>query len=91
MLETESGDRYEDPSEDHIFDKVVELTWPENTFFTIEGVTGGWYVVVSLLDDGNFEVEYRNPPLREHRIESAGAASDIAHDVIVWIAGIVRG
>ncbi|MGW4624248.1 hypothetical protein [Streptomyces sp. NPDC004592] len=88
ILETEDGSRYEDPSQDHIFDKVEELAWPNNTFLTIEGTESDWYVVVSLLEEGTFEVEYKNPQRREHRIEAGGTPSTISYDVTLWIAGI---
>jgi hypothetical protein len=47
---------------------ISELKWPEATFFTIEGKNANWYVVVTLLEEGGYEVEYRNPERREHRV-----------------------
>lgn len=87
VLETEGGQRYGDPSQDHIFDMISGLEWPDETFFTIEGVNSDWYVVVTLLEEGGFEVEYKNPARREHRIESEDSPSNISTDVIVWISG----
>lgn len=87
-LETEDGERYADPSEDHIFDVTNSLRWPDRTYFTIEEDGADWYVVVTLLEEGGYEVEYKNPARSEHRVQGGATPSDISHDVTIWIAGL---
>ncbi|MFC9044788.1 hypothetical protein [Streptomyces rochei] len=91
-VETESGESYEGISEDLLFDLIGELSYPDNSFLTIESQGSGdqWYVVVTLDSDDRLEVEYRNPERREHRVVPGGTASRVASDVTIWVSSVVR-
>lgn len=91
-VETESGESYEGISEDLLFELIGELTYPDNSFLTIESQGSGdpWYVVVTLDSGDRLEVEYRNPERREHRIVPGGTASRVASDVTIWVSSVVH-
>lgn len=91
-VETESGESYDGISEDLLFDLIGELSYPDNSFLTVEsqGSENQWYVVVTLGSDKRLEVEYRNPERREHRVVAGGTVSGIASDVTVWVSSVVR-
>ncbi|MFE0373348.1 hypothetical protein [Streptomyces tendae] len=91
-VETESGESYGGISEDLLFELIGELSYPDNSFLSIEPQGSGneWYVVVTLDSDNRLEVEYRNPERREHRIVDGGDASGIARDVTIWVSAVVR-
>lgn len=90
--ESESGDVVCDPSEDALYMRISDLVLPENSFLTVEPAGGGaeWYVVVSLLPDGAYEVEYRDARRSEHRIAGEADASRIAREITIWLRGAVR-
>ena len=88
VAESENGGSIEDPSEDALFEMVSELALPDNGFITIEppGGRSHWYVVISLLPDLGYEVEYRNALKREHRLVSESDCSEVAQNVTIWLA-----
>jgi hypothetical protein len=88
-LELESGVVVEEPSEDAIFEAMGGLGSRDNTFLTTEPNGSGqeWYVVVSVVDAGGFEVEVRDVQTREHELYVSDDPSRIAMDVTIWVAG----
>ncbi|MEW2330727.1 hypothetical protein AB0880_23295 [Micromonospora chersina] len=88
-LEPESGVVIDDPSEDEIFEAMGDLDSGDNTFLTIELTGNGqeWYVVISSIDTGGFEIELRDAKTREHELYVSNDRSKIATDVAIWIAG----
>jgi hypothetical protein len=50
----------------------------------------GWYVVVSLLDDGAYEVECRDPARGERELVTTADLSATAKRLTVWMAGRFR-
>ncbi|MFD1547761.1 hypothetical protein [Nonomuraea guangzhouensis] len=56
-METESGESHGGISEDLLFELIDELSYPENSFLTIEpqGFGNQWYVVVALDSDERLE------------------------------------
>ena len=85
--ETESGDHVADPSEDALLMLFEDLDQEDNNFVTITAADGSdWYAVVSLLDDGRYEVELRDPVCREHELTTVPDPSEAAHDLITWLA-----
>ncbi|MGW4654404.1 hypothetical protein ACWEP2_08645 [Streptomyces sp. NPDC004279] len=88
-VENERGDAYDDPSEDTLFELIRDFELPDNGHLVVEGV-GGWYIVAALLDDGTYEIEFRDPVRRVHRVETGTRLSGIANDMIVWIADTAR-
>lgn len=85
--DTESGDHLDDPSEDALFMLINQLDHPDNTFVTVTPADDSdWYASVSLLDDGNYEVERRDPRWREHDLTTAPDVSRIATDLTIWLA-----
>ncbi|WP_128379090.1 hypothetical protein [Streptomyces cavernae] len=92
-VETESGESYDGISEDLLFELIDELSYPDNSYLTVEpqGLENKWYVVVALDSDKRLEVEYRNPDNKEHRIVTGGMPAEIARDVTIWVTTVVRG
>lgn len=88
-LEPESGVVIDEPSEDAIFEAMGDLDSRDNTFLTIEPTGNGqeWYVVISGIDTGGFEIELRDAKTREHELYVSSDRSKIATDVTIWIAG----
>lgn len=86
--ESESGEMVEDPSEDALYELISELAEPDNTFIVIERPENdAWHCVVTLLEGGGFEIEYRDQSSGEHRVESSRSISGIALSVTHWLAG----
>ncbi|WP_409471800.1 hypothetical protein [Streptomyces sp. HC307] len=90
FIENERGERFDNPSEDLIFEFIGELNSHDNGSFVVEPVepSVGWYVSVSLLDSGEFETVYRCSSRGEHRVVVSDSPSDISYDVTVWISGL---
>jgi hypothetical protein len=90
FIENELGERYDNPSEDLIFEFIGDLNLRDNGSFVVEPVeaSAGWYVSVSLLDGGEFETVYRCSPRREHRVVISRSPSGLAYDVTLWISGL---
>jgi hypothetical protein len=76
-----------DPSEDALYMRISDLELPDNSFLTIEPARqeGGWYAVVSLLESGSYEVEYRDHRRNEHRVEQELDLADLSKDLIIWL------
>jgi hypothetical protein len=88
IADTENGDHLDDPSEDALFILISELNHDGNTFVTIQPDTdnSSWYASVSLLDDGAYVVEHRDPGHREHELGTRTDIDRIAHDLTIWLA-----
>ncbi len=84
--ETEAGDHIDDPSEDALFVLLEGLDHADNTFVTLSPVDGShWYAVASLLDEGGYEVEFRDPARHEHELTTVNDISAIANDLVRWL------
>ncbi|GAA3437927.1 hypothetical protein GCM10018954_075410 [Kutzneria kofuensis] len=92
VAESEGGDVVADPSEDALYMRISDLVFPDNSFVTIQppGERDDWHVVVALLEEGGYEVEYRHKGRGEHRVVNETEISDIAHEVIIWLGDVVR-
>jgi hypothetical protein len=90
IAESESGDVIADPSEDVLYMRIANLELPDNSFVTVQppGEREDWYVVVALLEEGGYEVEYKDKSRGEHRVVNENEISDIAHELIIWLGGV---
>ncbi|NUR84039.1 MAG: hypothetical protein HOY71_08125 [Nonomuraea sp.] len=90
--ETENGEFIPEPSEDAIYELITELTAPDNTFVIIEPDQDDplWFASVALLDDGGYEVEYRDPLHRRHEVSTQTDQGRIATELTLWIANTAR-
>ncbi|MCO5970974.1 hypothetical protein [Actinoallomurus soli] len=88
VADTEDGDHIDDPSEDALFMLLKDLDATENTFVTITPADpeAAWYASVSRLEEGGYEVEYRDPRHREHELTVQTNRSKIAKDLTLWLA-----
>ena len=85
--DTENGDHIADPSEDALFMLLQDLDPDGNTFVTINPADdSGWYASVSLLDDGSYEVERRDPDRDQHELTTEADTNTIAKDLTIWLA-----
>ncbi|MEU4570488.1 hypothetical protein [Micromonospora sp. NPDC023956] len=86
--DTENGDHIADPSEDALYMLLQDLDQPDNTFVTINPADDSdWYASVSLLADGSYEVERRDPSHHQHEHTTETDISAIAQDLTIWLAG----
>ena len=92
VAESESGDVVADPSEDALYMRISDLVYPNNSFVAIQpsGEQEDWHVVVALLEEGGYEVEYRDKGRGEHCVVNETKISDIAYEVIIWVGEVVR-
>ncbi|WP_199487242.1 hypothetical protein [Actinomadura spongiicola] len=92
MAETENGEFIGEPSEDAVFGLIVELAGPDNTFVIIEPDEDdpAWFASVSLLDDGRYEVELRDPTHHRHKLSTDTSPDKIANAVTHWITETAR-
>ncbi|MDX3111093.1 hypothetical protein [Nonomuraea angiospora] len=90
--ESEGGELIVEPSEDALYEMIIELALPDNTFVIVEPDEDDptWFASVACLDDGTYEVEYRDPLRRYHRLDTATDPSRIASDVTIWTAQASR-
>jgi hypothetical protein len=90
IADTENGDHIDDPSQDALFILITDLDHTDNTFVTINPADSAstWYASVSLLDNGTYEVERRDPSQREHKLTTQTDRSQIAKDLTIWLAGL---
>ncbi|MBB6556544.1 hypothetical protein [Nonomuraea rubra] len=90
--ECENGTFINDPSEDAIFDLLMTLRQPDNGFVVIEqpGVDPPWYVCISIMDDGEYELECRDQLLGTHQLESGASRSYAAKQATKWLANTYR-
>jgi hypothetical protein len=85
--DAENGDHIDDPSEDALYMLIDELSQPDNTYVTITPADGSdWYASVSLVEEGGYEVERRDPRWRDHDLNNATDTSRIAMDLTIWLA-----
>ncbi|MEU3573937.1 hypothetical protein AB0E96_36810 [Kitasatospora sp. NPDC036755] len=86
--DSENGDHIDDPSEDAIFMLVDDLDDTDNTFLVIQPDEDDplWYVSVTVLDEGGFEIVRRDANRREHDVITETSIDTIAHDLILWLA-----
>jgi hypothetical protein len=87
--ESEDGTAFPDPSEDAIYLLAQRLDDGADTFFTVEptDATEDWYVSISKLSEGGFEVEFRDAATREHTVTAMTEVGRIAREATLWIAG----
>ncbi|MFB9832620.1 hypothetical protein [Actinoallomurus acaciae] len=78
IADTENGDHVDDPSEDSLFMLFTELNTVDQE--------ATWYASVSLLDDGTYEVEYRDARRREHELSVQTDRGQIARHLTIWLA-----
>jgi hypothetical protein len=90
--ETENGELICEPSEGVIFGLIVELAAPDNTFVIIEPDEDdpAWFASVSLLDDGRYEVEFRDPTHRDHQLNTHTDPDKAANAVAHWAFHVSR-
>jgi hypothetical protein len=85
--ETENGDHMADPSEDGLFMLLAELDHAGNTFITVKPARdSAWYASVTLLEDGSYTVERRDPVRQQHEFGTETDIGKIALDLTVWLA-----
>lgn len=85
--DAENGDHIADPSEDALFMLLQDLNSDGNAFVTINPANdSGWYASVSLLDDGSYEVECRDPDRHQHELTTETDITAIAKDLSIWLA-----
>ncbi|MEU6746731.1 hypothetical protein ABZ914_10960 [Spirillospora sp. NPDC046719] len=67
---------------------IGDLNLTDNTFITIEPLVDApaWYASISLLDEGGYEVEYRDARRSDHQLTTETDPSKIAKDAILWLA-----
>jgi hypothetical protein len=87
--DTEDGGHWVDPSEDLLFMLIDELYHPVNTFVVIEpeDESMDWFASVSLLDDGTYEMEWRDMSRRDHELTVETDRGHIAKELTTWLAG----
>ncbi|MFF2548034.1 hypothetical protein ACFVUY_36480 [Kitasatospora sp. NPDC058063] len=86
--DSENGDHIDDPSEDAIFILVDDLNDTDNTFVVIQPDEDDpvWYVSVTVLDEGGYEIVRRDASRREHDVITETSIGTIARDLILWLA-----
>ncbi|MFE6871964.1 hypothetical protein ACFVFS_36165 [Kitasatospora sp. NPDC057692] len=86
--DSENGDHIDDPSEDAIFMLVDDLNDTDNTFVVIQPDEDDpvWYVSVTVLDEGGYEIVRRDASRREHDVITETSIGTIARDLILWLA-----
>jgi hypothetical protein len=85
---TEAGDGIEDPSEDALFELLMDLDQEVNTFVTVTTAQdGSRQAVISLREDGSYQVERHDTGPGWHEVRTETAAAAIARDLTVWLAG----
>ncbi|WP_433378008.1 hypothetical protein [Streptosporangium sp. CA-115845] len=90
--ETEGGELIVEPSEDALHEMILELSAPDNTFVIVEPDEDDpvWFASVSRLDNGTYEVEYRDAVRSRHHLNVETDPSRIANDVTCWSAATAR-
>ncbi|MFI6561865.1 hypothetical protein [Streptomyces sp. NPDC050534] len=86
-----NGQTYADPSEDLLYELMYDFELPHNGYLIVEGSgDDGWYVVAALLEDGTYEVRFRDPMRRVYRVQAGARLPEIVNDMIVWITDTAR-
>jgi hypothetical protein len=86
--DTEDGGHWDDPSEDLLFELIDELNRTDNTFVIIEpdGESADWFASVSLLQEGTYEMEWRDIARRDHELTVETDRGHIAKQLTRWLA-----
>jgi len=86
--DTEDGDHCDDPSEDLLFMLISDLSLPDNTFVVIEpgDESMDWFTSVSLLEDGTYEMEWRDMSRHDHELTIETDRGHIAKELTIWMA-----
>ena len=71
FAESENGERHDDPSEEMLYLLIDGLHHKGNGTFVVAPADGetAWYAVVSVLENGAFEIERRDIGRREHDLD----------------------
>lgn len=87
--DSENGAHWDDPSEDLLFMLIEELNHTDNTFVVIEpdDESMTWFALVSLLEDGTYEMEWRDMSRRDHELTVETDRGHIAKELTIWLAG----
>ncbi|GAT70247.1 hypothetical protein PS9374_05927 [Planomonospora sphaerica] len=90
--ETEGGELVVEPSEDALHEMIIGLSSPDNTFVIVEPDDDDpvWFASVSRLEDGTYEVEYRDAVRERHHLGVEREPDRIARDVTCWTAETAR-
>ena len=91
--ESEDGDGIDDPSEDALFMMIDDLNQTDNTFVVIQPDTEdpAWFTSVAVLEEGGYEVEWRDMRRHDHELTVHQDTGQIAKDLTIWMAGRTRG
>lgn len=86
--DTEDGEHWDDPSEDLLFMLIEGLDHTANTFVVIEpdDESMDWFASVSLLEDGTYEMEWRDMSRRDHELTVETDRGHIAKELTRWMA-----
>ena len=86
--DSEDGEHWDDPSEDLLFMMIEGLNHTDNTFVIIEpdDESMTWFASVSLLEDGTYEMEWRDMSRRDHELTVASHRGRIAKELTMWLA-----
>ncbi|MEW2290661.1 hypothetical protein [Streptomyces sp. NPDC047841] len=87
-VDSENGDRIDDPSEDALFTMISDLNSSDNTFVVVQPDEDDpvWFASVAVLDEGGYEVVRRDATRNEHEVITSTSISDIARDLTIWMA-----
>ncbi|MBA9005737.1 hypothetical protein [Thermomonospora cellulosilytica] len=87
--DSENGDRVDDPSEDSLFMLISDLNDSDNTFVVIQPDQDDplWFASVAVREEGGYEIVRRDTTRNEHEVTTSASINDIAHDLIIWLAG----
>lgn len=79
---------WDDPSEDLLFILIEELNHMDNTFVVIEpdDESMTWFAPVSLLEDGTYEMEWRDMSRHDHELTVETDRVHIAKELTIWLA-----
>lgn len=85
--DSENGDHVADPSAEALLALLAALDREHNTFVTLTPAAGcDWYASVSLLADGTYEVERRDPARPEPRLTTATDLPALVRELTDWLA-----
>jgi hypothetical protein len=87
--DTETGEFIDDPTEDQLTALIAALGRSSGSFITLNPAdeTQAWYASVSLLPDGQIEIEQADPDRGEnHHAITTGSAASIARNLSTWLA-----
>ncbi|MFG1826583.1 hypothetical protein ACGFIJ_29225 [Microbispora bryophytorum] len=87
-VDAENGHHVDNPSPQELVELIGGLNRTDNTFVTVlpDEDDPWWYASVSRLDEGTYEVEYRDLGCEEHRRSTLTDREEIVRDLTVWLA-----